>query len=177
MQDSATEKIGLPLPTPPEKYINMLPKVSAYACFYLRDQTNRPFQVRSCYTTRRWQFVGGNMDPGEDPWQTAVREAEEETGLTRFREIPQELLMVQYRHPTPEWPQAKIGFVFDGGRLTDDELEQIKLDPHEHECWSVFGWDQWREIMTPSGYETLCAVEAARTGEGSRLLVRHGEER
>jgi 8-oxo-dGTP pyrophosphatase MutT (NUDIX family) len=37
----------------------------------------------------RWLQVGGHADPGEDdPWAVALREAEEETGLTDLRPWP-----------------------------------------------------------------------------------------
>ncbi|PZH02128.1 NUDIX hydrolase, partial [Streptomyces sp. NTH33] len=32
--------------------------------------------------TRRWTLPGGGMEHGEDPYDTVVREAEEETGYT-----------------------------------------------------------------------------------------------
>jgi 8-oxo-dGTP pyrophosphatase MutT (NUDIX family) len=39
----------------------------------------------------RWLQVGGHGDPGEtDPWVIALREAEEETGLTDLRPWPQD---------------------------------------------------------------------------------------
>jgi 8-oxo-dGTP pyrophosphatase MutT (NUDIX family) len=33
-----------------------------------------------------WKFPGGKMEPGEDPFETALREAKEETGLSLQRE-------------------------------------------------------------------------------------------
>ncbi|MEK8146356.1 NUDIX domain-containing protein [Streptomyces sp. M10(2022)] len=53
-----------------------------YGCLYIRDEHDRPIQLRSVYGSRLWQFPGGNLDAlGEDPLQTARREAVEETGL------------------------------------------------------------------------------------------------
>lgn len=36
--------------------------------------------------TGRWGFPGGHVEPGEAPWSAAVRELEEETGLSAPRE-------------------------------------------------------------------------------------------
>lgn len=42
--------------------------------------------------------------------------------------------MVHYLPPEPFWPgHRKVGFVFDGGRLTVGQLAGIRLDPEEHD--------------------------------------------
>ena len=48
------------------------------------------------YTDEAWQMPQGGMDPGETPWDTALRELEEETGIApylveRMAECPERL--------------------------------------------------------------------------------------
>ena len=48
------------------------------------------------YTDEAWQMPQGGMDPGEAPWDTALRELEEETGIAphlveRIAECPERL--------------------------------------------------------------------------------------
>lgn len=68
---------------PPELYAATVPKTTAFACMYFTDEDDRPLQLHSVYSPAHpWQLVGGTMDLGERPWETAVRECREETGLT-----------------------------------------------------------------------------------------------
>lgn len=62
-----------PDPTPPLTW-------TAGAFVALRDAHGRLLWVRR-RDTGRWNLPGGGSRPGEPPWQTAVREALEETGL------------------------------------------------------------------------------------------------
>ncbi|WP_211127188.1 NUDIX domain-containing protein [Streptomyces yatensis] len=78
---------------------------------------------------------GGNADAGEDPLETARRETAEETGLELGRGQPR-LLLTHYRLPGPRRPLGKIGFIFDGGRLSPEQLRRIRLDPAEHDLWA-----------------------------------------
>ncbi len=121
---------------PPEQYAETVPKATCFACLYFTDEDDRPLQLRSVYSPAHpWQLVGGTMDPGERPWQTAVRECAEETGLTVTG--PPRLLATVYGLPGDEWPYSTIGCVFDGGRLSPAQIDGIVLNPEEHdECGS-----------------------------------------
>lgn len=97
----------------------------------------------------------------------------EETGLHfEGRELP--LVMAHFLHPTADWPMPKIGFVFDGGRLTADQLAAIRLDSEEHDAWEVHSLTAWERTMRPPSYARLRAVEAARLGTGPAYLVSGG---
>ncbi|MFG2334899.1 NUDIX domain-containing protein [Streptomyces sp. NPDC048604] len=154
---------------PPVEYVATLPKATAYACLYFTDTMNRPFQLRSVYGSEAWQWPGGNMDPGETPWQTAVRECREETGI----EFPGEprLLGAHFLEPCGEdWPVNHIGFIFDGGTLTDEQIAGVVLDPEEHAEYRVHTLAEWERVMTPRNFQRLAHIERARR-EGAAVYL------
>ncbi|WP_308344447.1 NUDIX domain-containing protein [Streptomyces sp. ISL-94] len=59
---------------PPGQYIETIARATSYACLYFTDTRGRPVQLRATNSTEVWQWPGGNMDPGETPWECAVRE-------------------------------------------------------------------------------------------------------
>ncbi|MBB4795383.1 8-oxo-dGTP pyrophosphatase MutT (NUDIX family) [Streptomyces nodosus] len=146
---------------PPEEYAETVLKATAFACVYFTDEDDRPLQLRSVYSpTHPWQLVGGTMDPGERPWETAVRECREETGLTPAG--PPRLLATVYGLPGAEWPYSTVGLVFDGGRLTMEQLRGIALDPDEHDEARVLPLREWEPLMPPRDFARLSAVARAR---------------
>ncbi|WP_078884164.1 methyltransferase domain-containing protein [Streptomyces sp. NRRL S-340] len=161
---------GRPLPMTPAEYVTTVPHHTVYAGLYVRDEHERPVQLRSVYGDRLWQFPGGTTDAGEDPLETAHREAAEETGLVLGQGRPR-LLLTHYMHPGPHWPLGKIGFIFDGGCLTAEQLRRIRLDPSEHDLWAVHDLGAWRRLMGEGPFARLDAVERARTGHGPHYLV------
>src|SRR5690606_19959812 len=135
--DHRPARPGHPMPLTAEEYAQTVPHHTVYGCLYIRDEHDRPIQLRSVYGSRLWQFPGGNLDaPGEDPLQTARREAIEETGLELGLGTPR-LLLTHFLHAGPRLPLNKVGLIFDGGRLTAGQLGRIRLDPAEHDMWAV----------------------------------------
>ncbi|MFJ5270971.1 methyltransferase domain-containing protein [Streptomyces sp. NPDC088358] len=164
---------GHSMPMTASEYVQTVPHHTVYGCLYVRDEHDRPVQLRSVYGSRLWHFPGGNLDTqGEDPVQTARREAVEETGLALGPETPR-LLLTHFLHAGPLLALNKIGFIFDGGRLTSDQLRRIRLDPSEHDMWAVHDLDGWRQLMAPEAFARLDAVERARLGEGPAYLLTH----
>ncbi|MFF4948400.1 NUDIX domain-containing protein [Streptomyces chattanoogensis] len=147
---------------PPEQYVKKLPMHAQYACVFFTDTEDRPLQLRSSVPATRgtWQWPGGNTDiEGESPFETAVRECREETGIA-FTGPPR--LLAMFWTPPAEWPVAKVGFCFDGGRLSDDVLERITLDPDEHDQLAVRSMTEWAKALTAREWERLAAVMGAR---------------
>ncbi|WP_257574078.1 NUDIX domain-containing protein [Streptomyces sp. JJ66] len=169
-----TSGAGLPLPLPEAEYLAGLPKATVYACCFFTDVRGRALGLRSVFTERAWQLPGGNLDAGEDPFQTAVRETYEETGLRVTG--PRPLLLLHYvRGDTARAPLAKVGFCFDGGTLRDDQLAAIRLDPGEHDHWAVEDWPVWERLLEPENYRRLAAMaEARRTGRTGLLVTEPG---
>ncbi|KUN38707.1 NUDIX hydrolase [Streptomyces olivochromogenes] len=171
--DHRPARPGRPMPMTAEEYAQTVPHHTVYGCLYIRDERDRPVQLRSVYGSRLWQFPGGNLDaPGEDPLQTAQREAVEETGLELGLETPK-LLLTHFLHAGPRLPLNKVGLIFDGGQLTADQLGRIRLDPAEHDMWAVHDLATWHELMAPRAFARLDAIERARRGEGPAYLITH----
>ncbi|MFH8553139.1 NUDIX hydrolase [Streptomyces celluloflavus] len=148
---------------PHAEYVATLPKATLYACFFVTDESERPIQLRAAWDPEVWQWPGGNMDPGETPWDCAVREGLEETGLY-FAESPR-LLGVHFLTEREDWPALKVGLVFDGGRLTEIQIRGITLDPDEHSEVAVRSVEEWQREMSEGAFRRLAAVaEARRTG-------------
>jgi 8-oxo-dGTP pyrophosphatase MutT (NUDIX family) len=161
------------MPMTPAQYAQTVPHHTVYGCLYIRDEHDRPVQLRSVYGSRLWQFPGGNLDAqGEDPLQTARREAVEETGLELGLDTPK-LLLTHFLHAGPRLPLNKVGLIFDGGRLTAEQLGRIRLDPAEHDMWAVHDLATWHRLMAPRAFARLDAIEQARRGEGPAYLTTH----
>ncbi|MFG2592746.1 NUDIX domain-containing protein [Streptomyces sp. NPDC048438] len=146
---------------PPEEYASSVPKSTGFACVFFTDKDHRPVQLRATYSRAHpWQFPGGTMDHGERPWQTAQRECREETGIDV--EGPPRLLASVFGLPGGDWPFSTTGCVFDGGRLTDEQIRSIVLDPDEHDALRALPVEEWEPLMPPQDFARLEAVMTAR---------------
>ncbi|MFC5887539.1 NUDIX hydrolase [Kitasatospora sp. CM 4170] len=167
---------------PPEQYVQTIENATVFGCFYFTDTLGRPLGMRSRHDPEFWGWPGGNVERGEHPLETAVRECREETGIDLETAEPgllerPRLLAVMFSGPDAAWPLAKVGFVFDGGELTDDQLAGIVLDPDEHTEWQVRPVAGWLDLMGPAEFARLQHVDAARrTGAAAYLPFTVGSE-
>jgi len=108
-------------------------------------------------------FPGGRRDPGETPWQTALREAEEEVGLNASF-VSLAGLSTPYRTGTGYLITPVVGFVRPGFTLTanPDEVADIFETP--------FGF-----LMDPANYEQH--ERTLPTGEMRRFYATTYEDR
>lgn len=146
---------------PPAEYVETLPRATAYACLYFTDTAGRVLQLRASYRSERWQWPGGNMDPGETPWETAVRECREETGIV-FTGEPRLLGTHFATDRGADWPANHIGFIFDGGELTDEQIAGLVLDPREHSEYRLGTLEEWEREMEPREFIRLAEIDRAR---------------
>jgi 8-oxo-dGTP diphosphatase len=149
---------------PTEEYAETVMKATGFACVFFTDEHDRPVQLHAVYSDfHPWQWPGGTMENGERPWRTAVRECMEETGIAVHGPTP--LLASVFGLPGSQWPYSSVGFVFDGGRLTDRQLQGIVLDPEEHDDVRALSLPEWQPIMPARDFARLEAVvRARRTG-------------
>ncbi|MER8182342.1 NUDIX domain-containing protein [Kitasatospora sp. NPDC094015] len=137
------------------------PFALGWACTYTTDEAGRPILLKS--RDKGWQLLAGGMiDPGETPWEAAVRETEEETGRILTGE-PRFLASV-FRPPTERLP-TRFGFVFDGGVMTAEQIAAIVLDPAEHTDHAVRSLDEWQPLVPVGQFELIGRLgEARRSG-------------
>ena len=101
-------------------------------CVLIWDDERRLLLMRESQTGR-WQTIGGSVDPDESPWDAAVREAREETGLAvRIERLRTALGGPGYRVDYPNGDVCSyVSIVFDAvvasGELSgDDEVDELR---------------------------------------------------
>lgn len=110
---------------PYDEYVARLPRKRMSAGVLLRDEHGRVLLVEPSYKPR-WEIPGGVVEDGEAPWVTAVRELHEELGLARTLG---RLLVVDHVPPANDSLPERVAFVFDGGLISEDELDELVLGP------------------------------------------------
>jgi 8-oxo-dGTP diphosphatase len=115
------------LPTMPTSAGEQLPAIPASAGAMIFDSNGRLLILKPTYKSG-WTIPGGVMEAdGETPWQACRREVREECGLDVRTG---RLACVDFRGPRPGRPGG-MRFLFDCGRLDDDVLRALVLQPEE----------------------------------------------
>ncbi|MGZ3144441.1 NUDIX domain-containing protein [Lentzea chajnantorensis] len=99
----------------------------------LRDHHGRIVLVNPTYK-EHWDLPGGMAENNEPPRAAAVREVGEELGLSIQ---PGRVLLLDWIGPHGPWDDQLL-FIFDGGVLVKDEVEQLApRDPEVSEVAAV----------------------------------------
>ncbi|MFJ5550515.1 NUDIX domain-containing protein [Streptomyces sp. NPDC093225] len=142
------------------------PRMAAGALFF--DEADRVLLVEPSYKDYR-DIPGGYVEEGESPRAACVREVQEELGIAPSIG---RLLVVDWA-PNPG-EGDKVLYLFDGGRLSPDQCQQIVLQADE-----LRGYDFHRAEQVPDITITRLArrIEAgiqARTN-GLTVYLEHGK--
>jgi 8-oxo-dGTP pyrophosphatase MutT (NUDIX family) len=165
-----TGRLAMPGWRPVGDYLTTIARPSSYGCFLVTDPHGRVLGMRSTIDPGVWDFPGGNVEHGETPFTTALREAQEELGLDLAAENPEiiarrRLVDVIHEQAGTEYPVPVCGYVFDGGVLTAEQHARIRLDPAEHTEWRFETAHDWRTHMNPNRYQRLLQIlRAHRSG-------------
>ncbi len=145
------------------------PYAFGWACTYTTDTAGRPILL----TTRdeRIQLLAGGMiDPGELPHQAAIRETREETGRVLTGELT---LLASVFRPADERFPVRFGYIFDGGMMTDAEIEAIVLS-EEHTDYGVRSLAEWQPLVPPEQFTLISQLDAARRTGVPAYIARPG---
>ncbi len=95
----------------------------------------------------RWDLPKGHVDPGETPPESALRELEEETGITAGQISIVEGFEFQFSYPAPDRQQpsemARKSLVIYLAWL--ETPVEVKVSEHDSYCW--FDWDPPHRIQ------------------------------
>jgi len=144
------------------------PRVAAGAL--ITDGGSRLLMVRPTYKNG-WDIPGGYVEPGESPADACARELKEEIGLDRPMG---RLLVVDWAPHITEGD--KLLFIFDGGQMTDAEVQSLVVDGDEI-AEATFQAIDSAFHLTPDrlARRLRVAFDAARAGAG--VYAEHGVTR
>ncbi|KJY38467.1 NUDIX hydrolase [Streptomyces sp. NRRL S-495] len=141
------------------------PRTAAGVLFF--DEDNRVLLVKPTYKPG-WEIPGGYLHAGETPSEGAAREVKEELGITA--PIGRLLVADWAPHPTEG---DKLLFVFDGGILATDELDNIAVDQVEIGEHAFHSTDKLDELLIPRLARRIRAACVART-QSATTYLEHG---
>ncbi|MFV2197460.1 NUDIX domain-containing protein [Nocardiopsis sp. LOL_012] len=142
------------------------PRVAAGALFF--DHLARVMTVIPSYKDYL-DIPGGYIEHGEAPTQAVAREVKEELGITP----PIGRLLVVDWAPNPSEGDKQL-FVFDGGVLDQDWLDQIVLDPAELTGYEFHDVDTIAEVTIPRLARRITHGARARE-EGTTVYLENGQ--
>ncbi|WP_353945664.1 NUDIX hydrolase [Streptomyces sp. HUAS MG91] len=148
-------------------YIAGLPRVLAGAAVLFRDSAERILLVEPNYRDG-WALPGGTVesDTGESPRQGARRETLEEIGLDV---PPGRLLAVDWVPGTGRPPL--VAYLYDGGVLTAEQIEAIRLQEEELLSWRFVARDDLDAYLLGSlGRRVRSALGVLDRGAGAAEL-------
>lgn len=119
---SAPQDGGFPVPEDPAASFTRA-RAAAGVLFF--DDQDRIMLVEPTYKSYL-DVPGGYVERGETPYQAATREVAEELGIQ-----PKIGRLLVTDWAPSETEGDKILFLFDGGTLSPDQLNAIRLDPTE----------------------------------------------
>ena len=131
--------------------------VAAGVLFF--DDVDRILLVQPTYKDH-WDIPGGYVERGETPAQAAAREIREELSL----EVAVGPLLVTDWAPHPD-EGDKLLFIFDGGTLTAEHIDAIRLQADELASYAFHNLPETVNLLIPRlGRRVAVAVEAHYTG-------------
>ena len=146
-------------------FIESLPKKCMGAGCLFFDQDHRLLLVKPAYKST-WEIPGGIVEQDESPKAACQREVGEELGLKRSIG---RLLVVDYNYATAKKSESLM-FIFDGGNLTQEEIDRIVLNPSELLDYAFFNPGDFPDEMSASLQKRVLAAWEQHSQPGAVYL-------
>lgn len=156
---------------PDDEFYAQLNTVNLASGALIRDPANQVLIVNPTYRDH-WLIPGGSVDKDEAPSETCRRELKEELDL----DLPiGQVLAFEYL-PRRDFKPEAIHFIFDGGVLTEKQIENIKLNPEEHSELLFCSIETACDLLDPSlskrfkaAWDTIGSPETCYLERGSQF--------
>jgi 8-oxo-dGTP diphosphatase len=126
----------------------------------VRDGMGRILIVNPTYK-EHWDLPGGMAEANEPPRKAAEREVLEELGT---RITAGRILLLDWVGPHGPWDDQLV-FIFDGGTLADDQVDNLKaLDPEISEFALLESDEAARRLRPDMARRLLRALQASSSG-------------
>ena len=127
----------------------MIEETSAGIVLFRKEESKKLFLLLH-YPSGHWDFVKGKIEKGESTHQTAIRETEEETGITdiKFIENFEQWINYNFKHQG-ELIQKKVVFF-----LAETKTKEVKIS-HEH---TVYAWMDYNSSMEKTTFDNAKLV-------------------
>jgi 8-oxo-dGTP diphosphatase len=133
-----------------------VPQLPASAGALISDASGQLLILKTTYK-KGWSLPGGQIEPGESPWEACRRETLEECGL---RVAHARLVCVDFLRPRLD-RAGGLRLLFDCGTLRDDQLAAIRLQPDEIDEFRLAPISLAIELLTgPVGRRVAASVGA-----------------
>jgi 8-oxo-dGTP pyrophosphatase MutT (NUDIX family) len=134
---------------PPDQHYLRLAKKPVSGGVIYRDKLDRILLVKQTYS-EFWTIPGGSSTHLESPKECARREVAEELGI----KLPVgRLLLLEYHNRHGE--RDFLHFIFDGGVISQKQIDQIVLQADEIEAFGFFDLKQAKKIMSQWSKERI----------------------
>ena len=127
----------------------MIEETSAGIVLFRKDESKKLFLLLH-YPSGHWDFVKGKIEKGESIHQTAIRETEEETGITdiKFIENFEQWINYNFKHQG-KLIQKKVVFF-----LAETKTKEVKIS-HEH---TGYAWMDYNSSMEKTTFDNAKLV-------------------
>ena len=127
------------------KYQQTLPKKRMGSGALIFNQRGELLLLEPSYKPT-WEIPGGVVEANESPFVCCQREIKEELGLSL---TVGRLLCIDY-NPSTQTRLESLMFIFDGGILSDPQIEAIELQASELLSYRFFTMDQLPTNLSPT---------------------------
>ena len=127
----------------------MIEETSAGIVLFRKEKSKKLFLLLH-YPSGHWDFVKGKMEEGETPHETAIRETQEETGITDVEFLDNFEEWIQYNFQFQgELVRKKVVFF-----LGETKTKDVKIS-HEH---LNYAWMDYTTAMEKTTFDNAKSV-------------------
>lgn len=142
------------------EYVAGLARKRVVAGAVFRAADGRVLLVEPSYKVN-WEIPGGSVEADESPWDGAARELQEELG---WEQPVGRLLVVDHVRTQQHRPEG-IVFLFDGGVLSDAEVDALRFPDGEIVSAGFYDPTETRRLVKPLLADRIeVALSAASDG-------------